>query len=783
MSTFQVSNTRIGPEFKQSDLFNTLEVFLKSQLYGNGEVFPNDINDVKPLPPMSWLNDFSLFSGTDNVGNILRDDSTNGQHSAVWMLNARECWCDFVGIEEANGRPRPFIEPFPLNMLMCYPIPRVNCHPHKFSLDVEYPKNSAVSTLRRSPSDPHCRQTKPYRKTSSTKSTPLSSPFFPRIHKSRSAASVNIPVLSSDRLDNLMPGLSPNISENGSEGSSSSLTEDSAVSGSNHFVTSNTVRNENRKNGVESKNSAVNIEMATIEPQRDSVYRTIPFVSSISGIESDGSGEFYHEEELKESLRPEFSTNEAECGLSILLNVPKALAVKFDHYQFVFLMRLQESFVALKDVLFSDLEKFDIQRQKVQEKVSEGVGNGDTGILLSLVSKGAEVVLFVPAPNIDESRNQDENCSKSHDRGPSPVEASGLVEADLEVMKNDLCSPRDDEQLLYGVETDHTRMPEDTMVSKTMPVSHQRNASETSSVNTSTCGSEYSQSNAGTDGERSYVDRDVSTVTITGTSVECSITVKNDDFAFKLIASGCDITESYHDSLEAYLSQKSKVSMATASKGCGEVKLRYAMGSTVDQTMTGAVENGVARLKLSDVLVALLMSNIDGILECVEDELDVPPPFMPAVIDVRNLRLKIISDTPPRLLSTRPPLPLNLHIDRATITRTGEGEIQLHNVRAPATRQSLYRTHDGLLVTADEMIERLRGESIEMTSRVASIRSENVRLLNELQVASELKESIQNERDKMLSTVERLTEELVKSNREYNKMQELLRDSQLPSKT
>ena len=792
MSSFRVSNTRIGLEFKQSDLVNTLEVFLKSQLYKSSEVFPNDASDVKPLPQMAWLNDFSICSGTANIENVREDDITDNHRSVVWMLNARQCWCDFVGIEEANGRPRPFIEPFPLNLCMCYPIAGVNRRPsdlplHDDNMASEYSQNRTVTTLHRSPSDPYCRQTKPCRKSSSTKSTPLSSPGFAKIHKSRSAASVNIPVLSSDLRDSTMPGLSPNVSESGSEESMSSFTEDSVISGSIPSISSNSIRNSKVSTSSVGDNNklVVNNGMSTADSRAgSSVYRTTPFVSTTSGIESDGSGDSY-----QDSPRSKFPDNEqvnSECALSVLLHIPDVLAIKLDHYQFVFLMRLQERFVTLRDVLFSDLEKFDVQRRKLQGRESEEIAADDPGMLVSLVSKGAEVVLLVPAPNVDPSQSQDQNCTDQHNRDPSPnvVEPPESIEVDndLKALKDYQFSPRDNEKLL---ETDddnehYIGVPEDTVVLGTDTVAHQRSGSDTSSINTSTFGSEYSLLTAGTSSERSYGGRDISTVTITGTSFECSVAMKNDDFAFKLLACGCDISEGYHENLEVYLGPKSKASKEsrTASKGCGELRLRYAMGSTIDQTMTGAVENGVANLMLSDVLVPLLMSNVDGLLECVQDEVEVPPPFMPAIIDIKNFRLKIISDTPPRLLSLPPSLPMNVHIDQGTITRTGDGEIQVNVSKGPvtsATRQNLHRTHDGALVTSDEMIERLREESNGMTARVSSIRSENVRLLNELHVANEIKESLESERDRLLVTVERLTDELVKSNREYDKMQEVIR--------
>lgn len=787
-----MSNARIGLHFKQCDLVNTLEVFLKSQLYTNNEVFPNDGSDVKPLPQMAWLNDFSVCSGVANVEN---GDNTDGHHSVVWMLNARQCWCDFVGIEETNGRSRPFIEPFPLNLCMCYPISRVDPRPtrlplHDNNMPSEHLQTSGVIPLHRSPSDPYCRQTKQHRKSSSTKSTPLSSPGFAKIHKSRSAASVNIPVLSSDLHDNIVPGLSPNVSESGSEESMSSCIDDSIISGSIQSISSNSVRNGKVSTSSTGSNKPVsNNGISTADPRESSIYRTTPFVSSTSGIESDGSGDSCLDKDSPRANSDDNKQDDHECALSILLNIPDALAIKLDHYQFVFLMRLQESFVSLRDVLFADLEKFDVQRRKLQGKDPEEVSSDDPGILVSLISKGAEVVLLVPAPNVDLSQTQDQNSTGSHNRNTSPnvVEQLELidVENDFKAVKDYQFSPRDNEKLLEANDfNDHIMgILGDSAVDEPNVVAHPGSGSESSSANTSTFGSDYSLLQAGTGSERSYEARDISTVTITGTSLECSVAMKNDDFAFKLLACGCDVTEGYRENLEVYLNQKCNHSKEprTSSSACGKLRLRYAMGSTVDQAMLGAVENGVVNLMLSDVSVPLLMSNVDGILECVQDEVEAPPPLMPAIIDIKNLRLNITSDTPLRLMSLPPSLPLNVHIDHGTITRAGDGEIQI-NVPTESVPSSagktFHRTADGLLVTSDEMIERLREESNEMTARVASIRHENVRLLNELQVSNETKECLENERDKLLVTVERLTDELVKSNRDYDKMQEVIRHLQ-----
>lgn len=805
MSSFQVTNTRIGSEFKQCDLVNTLESFLRSKLYTESEVFPNDSRDVKPLPQVAWLNDFSICSGVENIERFLngvKEDYSTNHTSVVWMLNTRQCWCDFVGVEEANGRPRPFIEPFPIRLCMCYPILGANQRAtatiqHELQTEARQKSNGTQERLKpscvplhRSPSDPYCKQPRPYSQNSSTRSTPLSSPGFARVHKSRSATSVNIPVLASD-LRNMpttiaQPSRSSSLSasQSGSEGSCDSFFEDTG-SGSAQSLSSKSYFTEEPMGKQPSSSSQIS--------------KTTPFVYNNGGAElmSDVSTEQGYEG--TPSIVGNANNQKTECVLSILLYVPGLLAIKLDHFQFVFLMRLQESFLTLRDVLFADVEKFDVQRKKLAEKdrvISQETGTTGQGILLSVVSKGAEVVLLVPAPNGEQT---DTHLEKDNEELPSDAEiksengrasVGGLSE---EVgAGNDAVPASDNSETIRRVSKDSGKMltsevnewpvvgherlvrtSEDPVELGSVEQSgHIRSSSETSSTNTSIFGSEFSLHTGGSSSmasEKSYrAGRDVCTVTIHGTSFECLLTSDGDDFAFKLLASGCELKEGYQQNLEAFLAQKvKKESKETlhSSQNRGEIRLRYALGSTIDQSLEGAVENGVAHLLLSDVMVCILMSNLDGVLECVQDEVEIPPPFMPAVIDINDLNLTINSDTPLRLVSLPPTLPLNLHIDRGTITRSGNGDFEIHTT--PLVTESV-----GI---SKEISEKFKMESNQMESRVATLRNENGRLLKELEMSKEAQECLENERDRLLVTVERLTDELVRSNREHDKMQEIVR--------
>lgn len=852
MSSFRASNTRIGSEFKQGDLVSTLETFLESNLYTQNEMFPNDVRDVSPLPQFAWLNDFSICSGVETIElflNGVQEDYTGVAASAVWMLNARQCWCDFIGVDEANGRPTPFVEPFPLRLCLCYPIlspsrplpvaqtanqsstdvhgqaenrnvnvqynnqPSADTHSqaetHKSSTSVGYLSTTDVLRLHRTPSDPYCKQPQRYGRNSSasTTTTPLSSPGFAKVHKSRSAASVNIPVLASD-IPNvhgaiLKPSssLSLSASQSGSEDESCDSFFEDTGSESAQSIPSRT----------NSMKELVGKRLSYESP----IYRTTPVVRNSSDTDSmsDSSAELkshLNNSVLRDSDRS-YNKTSTKCGLSVLLDIPSVVAVKLDHFQFVFLMRLQESFVTLRDVLYADLEKFETQRRKLCEKdcvLSEETYSEDRGIVISLVSKGAEVSLHVPAPTGEEpeTKLEKETAEELNDvdtksgtnfraqslREGGLSEEFGVENVDVKVWqtkhineKNNSGISENPSKELTSVEDSWTvveqdrsfRIQEDSAEGR--PVKrppHECSVSDTSSTQTSKFGSEFSLQTGGSMAiEQSYRGRDVSTVTIRGNSLECLVAMSEDDFACKLIAGGCDLVEGSQQNLEAFYTQKvgKEAKQAPNDSGkCGKISLRYALGSTVDQTLDGAVEKGVAHVEVSNVLASILMSNLDGVLECIQDELVFPPPFLPVVVDIRDLNITLNGNTPPRLLSIPPSVPTTLRVDRARVKRTANGEFEVKVDPKPSNTypEQLYHTTDGLSVDNKEMVERLGAENSKMASRLNSVRKENLRLMKELEISREARESLENERDRLLVTVKRLTDELVNSNREHDEL-------------
>lgn len=738
-----MTNTRSDNEFTQSRLLNTLDVFMKSRLRSEAEMFPNHSNDVRPQPLMSWLNDFSVSPSFKNRYYDLT-------RSVVWMMKVKQCWFDFLGIKKAKGQPRPFIEPFPFKLCMCYPIAGAHSPP-------ETVKKTVLSPLHRSPSDPYSKRSRPYRKTSSSLSTPLSSPGFAKIHKSRSAASVNIPVLPADVLDKTIePSFPSNTIESDSEISLRNLRED-MVSIDNSVVSS----------GL--GNSGTDVCSSTL-------YSSERYFNSTSGVESDES-----EESSVDAPGFDYKENgqrNTKNALDVLVEISSVLNMKFDHYQYVFLMRLQQSFVALRDVLYTDLEKFDNQRKISQENVAEATQSSDSGIFVSVISKGAEVVMFVPAPNDDPSQNNDEifksNLSPSMNTSSkqfkddcetsfSPSNNIPLVESQIMLKDNEFRT------------FDHS-MGLDVISNDAVIIEHKKLFnSETESddiANDLTLCNDESLLNT----HRRYRDaeRRISNVIIKMKSFECSVAMKDKDLAFKLLGSGCDVSDTYHETLKTRANSKvtSSIDMKNENTGSrngpGELRLRFAMGATIDQSLEGAIENGVATLILNNLEVPLLMSSVEGVLECIQDEVEVSKPVMPLNGNFKNLQLNITSDIPPRLLSLKPSLPLNVHIDHMSVIRKGDGSIQINATED--RKQNLYRTYDGFLLMSDEMIEKLRGECNEATSKVEALQRQNLSLLSELQSFKEIKDNAEHERDCLLATVEKLTEELTKSNEEYEKM-------------
>ena len=807
LSSFQASNTRVGKEFKQCDLVNTLEAFVQTELYTRNEMFPNDGRDVKPLSQVAWLNDFSVCSGVETIERFLNDvkeDYSKMATSVVWMLNAKQCWCDFIGVDEANGRPRPFVEPFPLRLCMCYPIAFAT-HPPPSSVQYQAETKSTteeskrhVLSLHRTPSDPYSAQPRVYGRSSasSTRSTPVS-PGFARIHKSRSATSVNIPVLASD-VEKVQA--SPTyLNQASSLNASRSTSEDG--SGDSYFE-------DTGSGSAQSIPSRSDVSIITAMAASSDNQNANTISNSTSGTESDGSAEHGYE---RNNGVLSITKPESNCRLSLLLYIPSIVCVKLDHFQFVFLMRLQETFVSLSDTLSADFERFEIQRNKRQEKdliSRDEPRSQDRGIVVSLVSRGAQVSLLVPAPTgeqqdttaetepVEESCDNDKsendhllpNVTRPSEELDHGSETTAVHQTKDSGYENDHCISNDVGTVITAEVGDWTIVDEQRSRRSSMdPVEkradegrHKRSPSNCSSGNASTNGSEFSLQTGGSmASEKSFdTSRSVSTVTIHGNSLECSIAINDDDFAFKLVASGCELKECFHKNLEVFLSQKikklSKEIPRDAMKS-GQIHLRYAMGSTVEQSLDGAVEKGVAHLSLNNVIATILMSNLDGLLECVQDEIAFPPPFMPVIIDLEDFNIAVNSDTPPRLLSIPPSLPLNLHVDQGTITRTAEGDFDIKVHSTPFVATSCEHHPSKELLEKSKEMEILKVESDNMASRMASVRNKNIRLLKELEISKEAKECVENERDRLLVTIERLTEELIRSNREQDELQKTLR--------
>ncbi|XP_077994904.1 bridge-like lipid transfer protein family member 3B [Glandiceps talaboti] len=184
-SQLTISNSRIATNSSKSDLGTTLQKLYSGKMFNETEVFPNEPEDVQPLPKMLWDHAYTtehrelLGSGQakevvkkvhqngvvpsmkqkaevgesddhksqkgaqdkqsdvdlkDRQGNKVTDSSDTPQgpplHAKsfstfasedVWCINFEQVWAEFLGTESAKGRPVSLVEATPLMIWACFP--------------------------------------------------------------------------------------------------------------------------------------------------------------------------------------------------------------------------------------------------------------------------------------------------------------------------------------------------------------------------------------------------------------------------------------------------------------------------------------------------------------------------------------------------------------------------------------------------------------------------------------------------------------------------------------
>ena len=148
-----ITNCRIGSVSSQSELLMDLQTFLASKLYSSTFAFPNENNDLRPLPNNHWVNDYSLVHRTfQNVYQRKREQMKNGVKLSgdteipyhIWCVWCEQLWIDFICIENSKGRPVTFVDAVPIRLWLCIPVPTPGLDESNDTLDAKFRKQDST---------------------------------------------------------------------------------------------------------------------------------------------------------------------------------------------------------------------------------------------------------------------------------------------------------------------------------------------------------------------------------------------------------------------------------------------------------------------------------------------------------------------------------------------------------------------------------------------------------------------------------------------------------------
>ncbi|KAI8481721.1 identical protein binding [Branchiostoma belcheri] len=254
---------------------------------------------------------------------------------------------------------------------------------------------------------------------------------------------------------------------------------------------------------------------------------------------------------------------------------------------------------------------------------------------------------------------------------------------------------------------------------------------------------------------------------------------------------------------------KKDVPLPSATDVPPHVSARLESGPHAARYSPNAPKLGHLELQLQGAAGVVTMSTLTGVASLIEDEILTTP--MPMRVDFVDSQLSLVDDGPPLNPGSPGSIPLDIHVDRATVVRMEDGIFHLTCV-SPSP-------HLGVAVpgrTADHTLPGLQagGHSSAAAAQVTALKEENDRLQREVarlreqqkssmtsQLLSEnlclqgekqqLKEELldtqhalqeaEQERTTLLRTLEHVQEEMLQADREKNFLRDQL-DRRSPRK-
>lgn len=793
-----ITNSRTGYKSTQTDMLMFLQPFLASKVYTDLNSFPSLNSDVQPLPNSAWVNDCSLLVNNGKVDRLMNgichDVYDTHQPSQVWCMSAEQVWLDFLGIEEANNRPVPFMDAVPINVWIATPVPSQDN------------KNRTVKP--------------PVKRTQS--GSPLNSPPNRRTNSeifSQTKKASELPVPAEYQAN----GAAPSLLSSNSTGLHSS---DPSISPAPEALNAASLSDFSALNGpppaYELRNGAYKPASTVSEPPPP--YETLTqYGPTLPGAPLEEAPPLPEKAPLSEGLLNGLTATEkrsqhdlssaSSADVSLLMHIPQCANVKLDHFQFVFLLRMQEMLVKLQE----DLEN---GQTRQTNHVSES-GVCQPTVSISILAQDVDLnIVLPPGPDREPSRlNRDDSmsCNASSlssylDTGvvsDSGCQSPDVIEFKARSRPDSEGAPQWKDGLQSTTEN-HSFRASDEHVSSLRPSSSQ-SASHTSgrasassapdsegwlmvagNDSKSTSGQVQSRTDSDASNFSSQLESSaskdankkdqkdpkmVSILSIQGEEVEAGIHFQGYDKVVKIICPEIKLEELGVLNFDKYLNHKSlrksltKTTLSPASVATPMVRMRAEFGPSAERLEPTAGERGFMHVKANGVNGALLVSTLGSMAECLEDEVLIPP--MPFLIEVNNSNVSINNDMPPTLVSAPLAIPVDLNIENISIRRANTGVFHIKPIAADSQERGGEPVT--MPMTRQESINASQlslSDSASVCSRAESLENEKQCLVAQVSVSRAALQSLQEERDALLKTIERLQQELSFSNREQDLLQE-----------
>ena len=717
-------------------------------------------------------------------------------------MSAEQVWLDFLGIDDFKNRPVPFIDAVPVHMWIATPVP---------SYDNSSTKNQ--SNVRRTHS-----------------ASPLNSPVYNRkpseaISPKRKSSE---PLLSTNSLGNASGPSLVVPTANGLHNSVPSLS--SCPEASIGFLSHNLRTRDGPPPAYETGNGSQRLVQGGGELPPP--YETLAHNGTIlPGALEDEAPPLPEKVPLSDDLRSELTKMEShsqeemgtapKADLSLLVYIPQCVNLQLDHFQFVFLLRLQEMLVKLQEDLGSNKATDANDLSSSDDSV-----DFQPTVLFSILAREAGInIVLPPAPDRDASRldrdpsqNTSRNVSslssyldpgivsdsgchspevnglKSHSRSDSDGGPSGR---DVSLSSSEERSKVGQEQLSSsrpsssqsachtsgrvssssGPDSEGWLMVAGSDNQSASGLSKNRTESDSSNFSSQVESSTSRDSNSRETGKESKEPKLVSILCIGGEDVEVAVQFNGSDKVIKLICPELRLEELGVMSFDKYLNQKSckkpvaKTIYSPVSEVTPMVRLRAEFGPSAERFEPTAGERGFAHVKVNGMSGTLLLSTLGNLADCLEDEVLLPP--MPVLVEVNNSSVSVNNDLPPALISAPIAIPLDLSIENIAIRRSHTGVLHIQPMSSDS--QSCDSESASIPITRQESIHTSQlslSDSASVCSRAESLENEKQCLVAQMSVSRVTLQALQEERDALLKTIERLQQELSFTNREQDLLQE-----------